>query len=786
MRFVWYAGVSTTLATAVVISAFHQRANFYSAMVYLAQSNFCLLILINFVYLIYGTTVYGLQRLFYGPLRQTEVEQLSERAWFAITETCLAMTIFRDEIGAWFLVMFTALITGKVWGWIGDGRVEILEQQPPTNPGLFHTRLSMSLLLSLTYDFWILAYTIRTVIRQARPDMMVMFLFEFAVLATCSARTGVRYLVSILENRIVKQQTKTLLEERRREVRQSREDMIRQRAQDGGDTTADQPDLPREEDIDEMDIEVPGWEEKGQWILILDLVADCTKLSIYVVFFFILFSFYGLPIHIMRDLFMTGRAVIKRGSALWKYRKAMEDMNNYADATQEDIAREDTCIICREEMRPWDPATNPGALQRIRPKKLPCGHILHMGCLKSWLERQQVCPTCRRSVVINAPPAPANRDGAQGRIGLGGLGVPPAPVPPGQAQAQGQGQAQPQGQQPHPGVGQNGGLQAPGQAAGQPAPRNGGARVFNFGNLRVGFAQGGENIQELAQRMAQGRPGAATPGHPTPLAATTPTVATPSALYGPEANESGAIRDRLQEIERTIQSNLLALQLDQQQLQLCNLLFAELHRLRQQQLHQQQGPAQEVQPGFAVPSFSVPQQSLPPLQPFSQLPSQALSRHGITAQATAIQAGSQDLPEGVSIPPGWSLLPLQRLDGAPVPAAAPATQNEAPAEASSSARQTEAPTQTPTTNGTTNGPEILAPNPVMPNWGGENQLFGRSRAPARDGSSEATSTTEESRDKSPAFAASQAQAPEATSEEKGKGKAVTVEDAGDDHGDDAS
>lgn len=36
--------VSTALAGAVVLSAFHQRANFYSAMVYLAQSNFCLLV----------------------------------------------------------------------------------------------------------------------------------------------------------------------------------------------------------------------------------------------------------------------------------------------------------------------------------------------------------------------------------------------------------------------------------------------------------------------------------------------------------------------------------------------------------------------------------------------------------------------------------------------------------------------------------------------------------------------------------------------------------------------
>ncbi|EGY23161.1 hypothetical protein VD0002_g9108 [Verticillium dahliae] len=784
MRLVWYAGVSTTLATAVVVSAFQQRANFYSAMVYLAQSNFCLLILINFVYLIYGTTVYGLQRIFYGPLRQTEVEQLSERAWFAITETCLAMTIFRDEIGAWFLVMFTALITGKVWGWIGDGRVEILEQQPPANPGLFHTRLSLSLLLSLVYDLWILAYTIRTVIRQARPDMMVMFLFEFAVLATCSARTGVRYLVSIFESRIVKQQTKTLLEERRREVRQTRENMIRQRAQElsaDGETTADQSDLPREEDVDEMDIEVPGWEEKGQWILILDLVADCTKFSIYIVFFFILFSFYGLPIHIMRDLFMTGRAVIKRGSALWKYRKAMEDMNNYADATQEDIAREDTCIICREEMRPWDPASNPGALQRIRPKKLPCGHILHMGCLKSWLERQQVCPTCRRSVVINAPPAAANRDAALGRLGLG---VPAAPAP--------AGQAQPQGQRPLPANGQNAGPQPPAQpAAGQPAPRNGGARVFNFGNLRVGFAQGGENIQELAQRMAQGRQGGATPGHPAPATPITPTVATPSAPYGVLGNDVGSIRERLREVERSIQSNLLSLQQDQQQLQLCNLLLAELNRLRQQQQQQQQQPQvpnQEVPYGFTVPTFSVPQQPLPSLQPFSQTPSHAFSRHGITAQSAPIHAGSQDLPEGVSIPPGWSLLPLQRLDGAPVPTTTQNTQSEPSVEPSSSTHQNEAVPSAATANGTTGGPEILAPNPVMPNWGGENQLFGRSRSSARDGHSDTTSTTDEPREKPVAPPAS-TQPPVVAGragEEKGKAKAVTVEDAGDDQEGDAS
>lgn len=225
-----------------------------------------------------GSLMFGLQRTFYGPLRPIEIEQLYEKAWFAVTETCLAMTTFREEVGAWFLVMFVALLAGKIWGWIGEGRVEILEQQPPANPRLFHIRLSFSLLLSLAYDMWIMAYTINTVIQQARPNMMVMFLFEFAVLTTCSYSTALRYLISLIEARVIKKQTQERLAERRREVREEREEILRQRADaasgEGADNTNESTSaLPSEDDVDEMDIEVPGWEAKGQWVLTLDLVT---------------------------------------------------------------------------------------------------------------------------------------------------------------------------------------------------------------------------------------------------------------------------------------------------------------------------------------------------------------------------------------------------------------------------------------------------------------------------------------------------------------------------------
>jgi len=184
------------------------------------------------------------------------------------------MTIFREEVSAWFLVMFTALVTGKVWEWIGEGRVEVLEQQPPANPRLFHTRLTISLFLSMSYDIWLFTYAVRTVIQQARPNMMVMFLFEFAILTACSFRTTIRYVFSVVETRIVKQQTQSRLAEQRRRVKEQRNDILRRRESDDAAEAeaARQEELPDEDDIDEMDIEVPGWESKGHWVLSLDIM----------------------------------------------------------------------------------------------------------------------------------------------------------------------------------------------------------------------------------------------------------------------------------------------------------------------------------------------------------------------------------------------------------------------------------------------------------------------------------------------------------------------------------
>lgn len=107
------------------------------------------------------------------------------------------------------------------------------------------------------------------------------------------------------------------------------------------------------------------------------------------VFFVLVFNFYGLPLHIIRDVYLTVRTFGNRLRDFMRYREATRNMENrYPTATQAELDSTDkVCIICREEMSVGGVAPNDAS------KKLPCGHLFHFRCLRSWLERQQACPT---------------------------------------------------------------------------------------------------------------------------------------------------------------------------------------------------------------------------------------------------------------------------------------------------------------------------------------------------------------------------------------------------------
>lgn len=55
---------------------------------------------------------------------------------------------------------------------------------------------------------------------------------------------------------------------------------------------------------------------------------------------------------------------------------------NFPMANKDDLEKNsDDCAICWDKME--------------TARKLPCGHLFHNSCLRSWLEQDTSCPTCR-------------------------------------------------------------------------------------------------------------------------------------------------------------------------------------------------------------------------------------------------------------------------------------------------------------------------------------------------------------------------------------------------------
>ena len=367
--------------------------------------------------------------------------------------------------------------------------------------------------------------------------------------------------------------------------------------------------------------------------------------------------FYGMPIHIIRDVAITIRSFYKRITDFVRYRHATRDMNErYPDATAEEIAREDVCIICREEMRPWrrpDQLGAPGAGanrvashsvdERLRPKKLPCGHILHFACLRSWLERQQNCPTCRRPVLATGTLA---RNAGQANL------VELARANAQANQLHGGAQAQGNGEQPNvANVGQNR------------------IRMFNLGPIRLGFGAG-HDVQGLQRQLNPQPPGPPVNGHGPNNGAVQqlgfgfgfgrqpPAVHHPTtAQFSPTTTQS-----QLHLIEQQLVREINSLRVQNDQLQLVRALQGELARLRIAQA----SPGARVVGGPSImnPPGIHPQQtpampSMPTIPSTIALPTAHTFVPG--RQQLTMGAGHQDLPPRMTLPEGWTVLPLQRI-----------------------------------------------------------------------------------------------------------------------------
>lgn len=147
------------------------------------------------------------------------------------------------------------------------------------------------------------------------------------------------------------------------------------------------------------------WEDKSAYLFYLDLIIgmfllkrkspslikrkkDFVKLVAYVGFFLVVVNLFGLPLHILRELYLTFRSFTRRLQDLRRYHQATRDLQlRYPTVSAAELQTlpDRICVVCREEMQGGEGVES--------AKRLGCGHIFHFRCLRNWLERQQSCPT---------------------------------------------------------------------------------------------------------------------------------------------------------------------------------------------------------------------------------------------------------------------------------------------------------------------------------------------------------------------------------------------------------
>lgn len=353
MKLQTYAGLSVIATLAVIYHAFSSRGQFYPATVYLSTSKVCLVLLLNMGLVIMCIMWQLTKKIFLGSLREAEVERLNEQSWREVMEILFAITIFRQDFSVMFLAMVTALLLIKSLHWLAQKRVEYIETTP-TVPMLSHIRIVSFMGFLLLVDSLFLYNSVKYLIQTRQASVSLFFSFEYMILATTTISTFVKYVFYV-------------------------SDMLME----------------------------GQWERKAVYTFYLELIRDLLHLSMYLCFFLVIFVNYGVPLHLIRELYETFRNFKLRIADYIRYRKITSNMNDrFPDATPEELNASDaTCIICREEM--------------TTAKKLVCGHLFHVHCLRSWLERQHTCPICRAPVIPNEggtstsrSRAGANRQGA--------------------------------------------------------------------------------------------------------------------------------------------------------------------------------------------------------------------------------------------------------------------------------------------------------------------------------------------------------------------------------------
>lgn len=353
MKLASYVVLSVIAQLSMIYYAYYTQRQFYPTVLFLTSSKLSIVLAGNLCLALTMVFAKFVEYCFFGSLRIIEVELLAEKAKYAFIETCLALTIFRQDLTGPVIALFGFLIFIKLLHKLAKMRQEYLEQIADVS---VYMQVRMTCLLSflLVVDGIVVLYTIQDFLTRGRSVLML-FGFEFGLLINYALNLLIKFSIQCVDARLEN-----------------------------------------------------GLQSRGFLVMIVDLLCEVVKVLTYVAFFALVFSYYGLPIHLVRDVYAAYHSFHRKLMGFLKYLKVTQNLESrFPDATADECHAAGNCLVCREDM-----ATG---------KKLPCGHVFHLNCLRAWLQHQQSCPLCRAEIV--APDA----DGAAQAAAQGaGAAAPPA------------------------------------------------------------------------------------------------------------------------------------------------------------------------------------------------------------------------------------------------------------------------------------------------------------------------------------------------------------------------
>lgn len=338
--------LSFLLTFVVSWNAYSRKKQFYPTIIYLTHHQPSLTVLLLQCCVLLFIVAKLVTRIFFGRLHQAEIDNLVSQSWYTFFDMCLVFAFFQDELGTEFLFLFSLLLVARAFHWLLEDRVDYMERTPVIT-ALFHLRImSLVFILGCIDASFIRAYWMS---RINGLSVQLALGIEYCILLLSLVSIAVRYALHSI------------------------------------DSMREHP-----------------WDKKRLYLSYLDIVVGVVRLVLYVEFTLIMWALHPFPLFIARPIYLSVRTLKKAVHDVLMSRRAIRYMNTvFRNATAADLAAssDTVCIICREEMHVQPDSVADSGLTL---KRLPCSHIFHINCLRSWFQRQQSCPTCRMDIIRQA------------------------------------------------------------------------------------------------------------------------------------------------------------------------------------------------------------------------------------------------------------------------------------------------------------------------------------------------------------------------------------------------